>query len=603
MAKTQENELYQYKNLLSQAQKTLSKSKTALTVPTKADLSQSVNISKLKTQLNQLQSDRLKKYWYGPPELDEKPEEYKAGLGSKLLHGLSTPLYGIMGGIESLLGKGTKSGLENIGSNIEEHGTAGDILRSYNVPWQISAPLGFAFDVLLDPINWATMGTTALIPRIAVGAGKGLAREGIAGAARGVEKAITSKALGIGSKASKLIPGIAKVEKQALATKAIKSAQDYKRFIGETPGEIKKTFLQKLWDKPIEKTGEALKSEKTPNFIKRIVDSLDPESQWLEKHMFEEKVVKEFSGPEAINKINDKLFGGTRYDNVLDMVDGKNANKLTSDVTSSGVDLNVLRRELNIGADLATDPTTLVESTGDDFARHLSAEAKREEMLQSFNRNRIKAYEGKTGVKWFDDVATGFRNIKIKDVDVGEKIAKAYATALGFFKYGKVPLNFPTSHMIAAGGNLTMAQMAGISFLGTDFLSHLKNSWKLLRGKGNLEFIKRLEKSGLQNYLEDFSETSRSILTINPKTFKEILKQLWWKMDHFLDLDMTYYSALSSGLDQIKKGTTTLIDHHASNYITGSLNQIRKALVDDLGIRALLAFETSDRFDVDESII
>jgi len=89
----------------------------------------------------------------------------------------------------------------------------------------------------------------------------------------------------------------------------------------------------------------------------------------------------------------------------------------------------------------------------------------------------------------------------------------------------------------------------------------------------------------------------------NPKTFKEILKQLWWKMDHFLDLDMTYYSALSSGLDQIKKGTTTLIDHHASNYITGSLNQIRKALVDDLGIRALLAFETSDRFDVDESIM
>ncbi len=89
----------------------------------------------------------------------------------------------------------------------------------------------------------------------------------------------------------------------------------------------------------------------------------------------------------------------------------------------------------------------------------------------------------------------------------------------------------------------------------------------------------------------------------NPKTFKDILKQLWWKLDHFLDLDMTYYSAYSFGLDQLKKGTTTFIDHHASNYVTGSLNQIKKALVDDLGVRAILAFETSDRFDVDETIL
>lgn len=92
-------------------------------------------------------------------------------------------------------------------------------------------------------------------------------------------------------------------------------------------------------------------------------------------------------------------------------------------------------------------------------------------------------------------------------------------------------------------------------------------------------------------------------IPFNPKTFKDILKQYWWKMDHFLDLDMTYYSAYSFGLDQIKKGTTTFIDHHASNYITGSLNQIKRALVEDLGVRAILAFETSDRFDVDESVM
>lgn len=88
----------------------------------------------------------------------------------------------------------------------------------------------------------------------------------------------------------------------------------------------------------------------------------------------------------------------------------------------------------------------------------------------------------------------------------------------------------------------------------------------------------------------------------NPKSFKEILTQLWWKLDHYLDHDMIYYSGLSFGLEQVRNGSTTLIDHHASFHVKGSLRQLKKALVDRLGIRAILAFETSDRFDVDASI-
>ncbi|QWC00544.1 amidohydrolase family protein [Mycoplasmatota bacterium] len=91
-------------------------------------------------------------------------------------------------------------------------------------------------------------------------------------------------------------------------------------------------------------------------------------------------------------------------------------------------------------------------------------------------------------------------------------------------------------------------------------------------------------------------------LPIDPKNFLDILKQMWWKIDHFLDLDMIYYSALMGGIDQLLNGTTTLIDHHASFTISHSLDKIKKALVDHLGLRAILAFETSDRFDIEESI-
>ncbi|MDY0139380.1 MAG: amidohydrolase family protein [Candidatus Izemoplasmatales bacterium] len=90
--------------------------------------------------------------------------------------------------------------------------------------------------------------------------------------------------------------------------------------------------------------------------------------------------------------------------------------------------------------------------------------------------------------------------------------------------------------------------------------------------------------------------------SFNPENFMDILKQLWWKLDYFLDEDDIYFSALMGGLDQLKCGTTTLIDHHASKLVKKSLEKIRKALIDDLNIRAILAFETSDRFNVMDAI-
>ncbi|MCF7923962.1 MAG: amidohydrolase family protein [Candidatus Izimaplasma sp.] len=88
----------------------------------------------------------------------------------------------------------------------------------------------------------------------------------------------------------------------------------------------------------------------------------------------------------------------------------------------------------------------------------------------------------------------------------------------------------------------------------------------------------------------------------NPQNFLDILKQMWWKLDHFLDKDMIYYSALMGGLDQMKKGTTSFIDHHASHQVEGSLNAIKSAINDKLNLRSILAFETSDRFDIRKSI-
>ena len=77
--------------------------------------------------------------------------------------------------------------------------------------------------------------------------------------------------------------------------------------------------------------------------------------------------------------------------------------------------------------------------------------------------------------------------------------------------------------------------------------------------------------------------------------FQEELDNLWWRLDRKLSLDDVEMSARIILLDAIRKGTTTLVDHHASPFaVTGSLDRIATA-VKDSGVRACLCYEVSDR--------
>lgn len=80
-----------------------------------------------------------------------------------------------------------------------------------------------------------------------------------------------------------------------------------------------------------------------------------------------------------------------------------------------------------------------------------------------------------------------------------------------------------------------------------------------------------------------------------PADFVEILQKLWWPLDQSLLEEDIYYSSLLSAIDAIKHGTTTVFDHHASqNSILGSLDIVEKA-VTDVGLRASLCYEVTDR--------
>jgi len=83
--------------------------------------------------------------------------------------------------------------------------------------------------------------------------------------------------------------------------------------------------------------------------------------------------------------------------------------------------------------------------------------------------------------------------------------------------------------------------------------------------------------------------------TVPSSSFREVLENLWWRLDKKLTLDDVYYSTMVMLLHAIRCGTTTFIDHHASPYaIEGSLQKISEA-IKNTGLRGCLCYELSDR--------
>lgn len=101
-----------------------------------------------------------------------------------------------------------------------------------------------------------------------------------------------------------------------------------------------------------------------------------------------------------------------------------------------------------------------------------------------------------------------------------------------------------------------------------------------------------------------YSSFARGWLTpFDPKSFQDVLDQMWWKLDGALGEEEIYYSGIASAQAYLKQGITTIIDHHASGkMIRGSLNTLKKAVVDEMGLRGIFCFETSDRFDTEQCI-
>ena len=80
-----------------------------------------------------------------------------------------------------------------------------------------------------------------------------------------------------------------------------------------------------------------------------------------------------------------------------------------------------------------------------------------------------------------------------------------------------------------------------------------------------------------------------------PRTLADTLQWIWWALDKALDDDLVHTAALVGAAMAAKAGVCCVIDHHSSpRAIGGSLDRIASAL-DEIGLRGVLCYETSDR--------
>jgi cytosine/adenosine deaminase-related metal-dependent hydrolase len=80
-----------------------------------------------------------------------------------------------------------------------------------------------------------------------------------------------------------------------------------------------------------------------------------------------------------------------------------------------------------------------------------------------------------------------------------------------------------------------------------------------------------------------------------PKTFVQILEEVWWRLDRALDEDSLRASARLYVAESLLFGTTALIDHHESpGFIAGSLDVLAD-VCQELGMRALVCYGATER--------
>lgn len=504
--------------------------------PTSSDIRNQESLQRIQSTIKSLTDQKLRTQWYGTDKATNSNAEGQApqskGFIGNTLDYLARPLYGVVGAVKHVVGQGSGSLYQDVADNmVRNKNTFGDVLKSAGVPGVVSAPLGFALDIGMDPVNWLTMGSSALVPRLAQGISKGFTSgEGVV---RGLSVAAKSGLMEKANTIGRFIPILDRTEKFAkFGEGALRATGAFEAITGDVAEKVIQKggiiglrnlgYHGSLMD-VINKGADAIPGGQT--FLKNFVyDPVEWVRQARLKDIFQEALGTGIDTRGAVNA----AVRGESIESFMKKAATEIGTKIESIPISTktpfGIDLgqdvlSVTRKEVDSfssalsgtklgekindvapkivnavddAASILKNPSAYISSDPIENALRIANEnlsggvggITLEDVAKVYNSGALD----QSGVKWFDSMMNGIKDFTIKldrnsneVLKVGKATMDKYDQAMGIFRVAKVGAS-PTSWMNAIVGNMLMTHMAtgGIS---TRFLGRLKQSFGLYRNK------------------------------------------------------------------------------------------------------------------------
>jgi hypothetical protein len=527
-----EDQITRLKNQASTYQSALNSSSTALGgsgTPTSFDIKNQESLQSLQKQIQNLTDQKLRTQWYGTDTstsaTTEGESESGKGIIGTTLDYLARPLYGVVGAAKHIVGQGEGSLYQDVADNmVRNKNTFGDVLKTAGVPWAVSAPLGFALDVGMDPVNWLTMGSSALVPRLAEGAVKGFTTgEGlIEGLSTAAKSGLMEKANTVG----RLTPFLRKTnimtkfgESTLAATDAFESLTgrtaakivtergmgigSYRIGLGEVINKVADAIpggqkvLQNFVYDPVEWVRQARIKDIVQESLGTGVDLKGAVNAGLKGES-----IKPFL-EEAAQKVEAQIKStppGKAFDINIDpnvsIPTSKEVDQFTAKLAGMGIDKKFAAVAPSIvsGVDDASsilkNPTPFISGDPLENAVRIANEKVGGEAitLEDIAKMVNSGALDETGVKWFDSMQKSIRNFELKigkgsneAVKIGKIVMDKYDQALGIFRVAKVGAS-PTAYVNNVVGNVAMYHMA-TGGVDMTYLERVKQSFDLYRNK------------------------------------------------------------------------------------------------------------------------
>lgn len=140
----------------------------------------------------------------------------------------------------------------------------------------------------------------------------------------------------------------------------------------------------------------------------------------------------------------------------------------------------------------------------------------------------------------------------------------------------------------------------GAIYIKDNYIADIGNASEILKKYPDEEVVdvcgKLIMPGMICGHSHIYSAYARGMAASKPTdNFFNVLENLWWTLDRTLEHEDVKLNALTTYMESIQNGVTTVFDHHSGpNSVEGSLSKLAEA-AKELGIRTSLCYELSDR--------